>query len=122
MTNQRLTRRRLMAITGTGVAGVAGLGPAPAAMAAATDSHARPFADAAITALRKHRIVAIGEIHGQQEQYDAMQTLLFDPRLPDMVDDIVVEFGNALYQPTMDRFVNGALVEHRDLRPPPEQC
>jgi len=122
MTNQRLTRRRLMALTGAGAAaaaGVAGLGLAPIANAdeyANTDSHARPFADAVIAALRKHRIVAIGEIHGQQEHYDAMQTLLFDPRLPDLVDDIVVEFGNALYQPTMDRFVNGEIVEDRDLR------
>ncbi len=122
MTNQRLTRRRLMAITGAGAAaaaGVAGLGLAPAANAgedATTDSNGRPFADAVIAALRKHRIVAIGEIHGQQEHYDAMQTLLFDPRLPSMVDDIVVEFGNALYQPTIDRFVNGEIVEDRDLR------
>lgn len=98
-----------------GAVGVAGLGLAPTANAA-TDSCPRPFADAVIAALRKHRIVAVGEIHGQQEHYDAAQTLLFDPRLPDLVDDIVVEFGNALYQPTMDRFVNGELVEDRDLR------
>jgi hypothetical protein len=120
MTNQRLTRRRLMAVTGAAAAaGVAGIGLAPTANAGAgatTDSHARPFADAVIAAYRKHRIVAIGEIHGQQEHYDAMQTLLFDPRLPDMIDDIVVEFGNALYQPTIDRFVNGEIVEDRDLR------
>jgi hypothetical protein len=122
MTNQRLTRRRLMAITGAGAAaaaGVAGIGLAPTANAgedATTDGHAHPFADAVIAALREHRIVAIGEIHGQQEHYDAMQTLLFDPRLPDLVDDIVVEFGNALYQPTIDRFGNGEIVEDRDLR------
>ena len=106
-----------MAVTGAAAAGVAGLAPtANAGAGATTDRYARPFADAAIAALRKHRIVAIGEIHGQQEHYDAMQTLLFDPRLRDLVDDIVVEFGNALYQPTMDRFVNGEIVEDRDLR------
>jgi hypothetical protein len=106
-----------MAVTGAAAAGVAGLAPtANAGAGATTDRYARPFADAAIAALRKHRIVAIGEIHGQQEHYDAMQTLLFDPRLHDLVDDIVVEFGNALYQPTMDRFVNGEIVEDRDLR------
>lgn len=120
MTNQRLTRRRLMAITGAaGAAGIAGLGLAPAAYAGqntTTGGNARPFADAVIAALRKHRIVAVGEIHAQQEHYDAMQTLLFDPRLPGLVDDIVVEFGNALYQPRMDRFTNGELVEDRDLR------
>lgn len=54
--------------------------PPPAALPA--------LADAVIAAFRKHRIVAIGEIHGRQEHYDAIQTLLFDPRLPAMVDDI----------------------------------
>ena len=111
-----------MAVTGAGAAvaaGVAGLGLAPAANAGQhpdTGNQARPLADAVIAAFRRHRIVAIGEIHGQQEHYDAMQTLLFDPRLPGLVDDIVVEFGNARYQQTIDRFVNGERVEDHDLR------
>src|SRR5690242_13548957 len=117
MTNRRFTRRRIITGAGVAAAGVAGLGLAPAAAAAGPGTTGiRPFADAAIAALREHRIVAIGEIHGQQEQFDAMQTLLFDPRLPGLVDDIVVEFGNGLYQPVMDRFTNGGIVEDRDLR------
>jgi hypothetical protein len=97
------------------VAGVAALGTAPDA-SAATERNTSSLADAVIAALRRHRIVAIGEVHGQQEHHDAVQTLLLDPRLPAVVDDIVVEFGNALYQPTMDRFVAGPAVEDRDLR------
>jgi hypothetical protein len=121
MTEQKLTRRRLLAITGAGVAaaaGVAALGIAPSASAGddAIDSNSRQLADAVLAAFRRHRIVAIGEIHGQQEHHDALQTLLLDPRLPAVVNDIVVEFGNALYQPTMDRFVAGPAVEDRDLR------
>jgi hypothetical protein len=34
-----------------------------------------------------------------------------------VVDDIVVEFGNALYQDTIDRFVSGQPVDNADLRP-----
>jgi hypothetical protein len=121
MTEQKLTRRRLMAITAAGAAtaaGVATLGIAPSASAAdaATHSNSRQLADTVLAAFRRHRIVAIGEVHGQQEHHDALQTLLLDPRLPAVVDDIVVESGNALYQPTIDRFVAGPAVEDRDLR------
>ncbi|MEV6350353.1 hypothetical protein [Actinoplanes sp. NPDC051851] len=137
MTEQRLTRRGLMVGAAT-VAGAA-FGSAPAAGASAAgaasvggraggDSHVvietvnasggggTGLADAVVAAFRTRRVVAIGEVHGQQEHHDALQTLLFDPRLPAVVDDIVVEFGNALYQPTADRFVSGTAVEDRDLR------
>jgi len=121
MTEQKLTRRRLLAITGAGAAtaaGVATLGIVPSASAdeGAIDSDSRRVVDAVLAAFRRHRIVAVGEIHGQQEHHDALQTLLLDPRLPAVVNDIVVEFGNALYQPTMDRFAAGPAVEDRDLR------
>lgn len=36
--------------------------------------------------------------------------------MPDAVDDIVVEFGDAFYQPMMDRFVTGQPVNDADLR------
>lgn len=113
MTKQRLTRRALM---GT-AAGAAALGVMPRASAAAATTTGRSLADAVIAAFRRHRVVAIGEIHGQQAHHDALLTLLLDPRLPGVVNDIVVEFGNALYQPTVDRFVAGPAVEDRDLRP-----
>jgi hypothetical protein len=113
---QRLTRRTLMAIT---VAGAAAFRMAPAARASdsgAPSGGGREFVDTILAAFQRHRIVAIGEVHGQQAHYDALLALLTDPRLPAVVDDIVVEFGNALYQPIMDRFVTGPAVEDRDLR------
>ena len=45
-----------------------------------------------------------------------LDRLLADPRLPGVVDDIVVEFGNAHYQDTMDRFIAGQPVNDNDLR------
>jgi len=114
------TRRGVIAATGAGLASALGTFAAvPAASAGprSTPSGAdRRFADTVLGAFAQHRLVAIGEIHGQQEHHDALQTLLADPRLPQVVDDIVVEFGNAFYQTTMDRFVSGAVVENEDLR------
>jgi hypothetical protein len=128
----RLSRRRFMGVASVGAAAVAGVtgpwmaGSASAATGTSTSGAAgsgasttgeeRPVADAVLAAFRQHQMVAIGEIHGQQEHYDALQALLADPRLPEVVDDIVVEFGNALYQPVMDRFVSGTPVENADLR------
>lgn len=106
---------------GVAAAGAAALWSTPRAMAddgkpGGSGSDGRQFVDAVLAAFGRHRIVAMGEVHGQQEHHDAMQILLTDPRLPDVVDDIVVEFGNALYQATMDRFVAGPAVENDDLR------
>jgi hypothetical protein len=123
-----MTRRRLIATTATiGAASAAGI-VTPGAMtdASAADGADGPgdprsggLVDAVLAALRKHRLVAIGEggTHGLQEHHDALTMLLTDPRLPELVDDVVVEFGNALYQATMDRFMAGLPVDNVDLRP-----
>jgi hypothetical protein len=74
------------------------------------------FVEAVLTAFESHRLVAIGEIHGLQEHHDALAELLTDPRLSQVVDDVVVEFGNAFYQTTMDRFTAGSPVDNADLR------
>lgn len=58
---------------------------------------------AVIEATSTHRLVAIGERHLSEPFHDFLQDLL--PELPDKVDDIVVEFGNALHQDVADRFV-----------------
>lgn len=110
-----------MAVTGASAA-ASGLlaswaaGSADAATPDVPQGEGRQFADAVLAAFERHRIVAVGETHGQQEHGDAQQMLLADPRLPQVVDDIVVEFGNALYQPTMDRFVAGLAVDNPELR------
>jgi hypothetical protein len=63
----------------------------------------------------RHRLVGIGESHGLQSHHDALQMLLTDPRLPAALNDIVVEFGNARYQDTVDRFIAGGPVADADL-------
>jgi hypothetical protein len=80
-------------------------------------SAGRTLADTVLTAFKTHRLVGIGEAHQLQNHHDALTALLTDPRLPEAVDDIVVEFGNALYQDTIDRFISGQPVGNADLRP-----
>jgi hypothetical protein len=77
----------------------------------------RELAGTVLEAFTTHRLVGIGESHGLQDHHDALQMLLTDPRLPEVVDDIVVEFGNARYQDTIDRFIAGQPVADADLRP-----
>jgi hypothetical protein len=76
----------------------------------------RALADVVLDAFTRHRLVGIGESHGLQNHHDALHMLLTDPRLPEVLDDIVVEFGNARYQDTMDRFTSGQPVADADLR------
>lgn len=61
-------------------------------------------------------IVAIGENHGHVEFHALLISLLEDPRVQRRVDDIAVEFGNALYQDVMDRFVAGEAVPRDSVR------
>jgi hypothetical protein len=118
----RLSRRGFLATTAatTAAASAAALG-LPGSAAARQPAGGRTphgFVEAVLAALRTHRLVAIGEggTHGLQEHFDALTTLLTDPRLPGLVDAVVVEFGNARYQPTIDRFTAGGTVEDADLR------
>ena len=54
-----------------------------------------------------HDIVMFGEVHGSEQEYDWLCKLVSNPEFDDRVDDIVVEFGNSLYQKTVDRYIAG---------------
>jgi hypothetical protein len=64
----------------------------------------------------KYPLIAIGEAHQLQEQHDFFDTLLHHQALPGKINDIVVEFGNALYQDIADNFVAGKAVANKDLQ------
>ena len=57
-----------------------------------------------------HDIVMFGEVHNSQQEYEWLCKLVKTPGFSDHVDDIVVEFGNALDQKTVDRYVAGKAV------------
>ena len=65
-------------------------------------------------ALETHDIVMIGEIHGNKQEYEWLTSLIATPEFADRVDDIVMEFGNSLYQKSVDRYIAGedVPVEH----------
>jgi hypothetical protein len=104
-----LNRRGFLTASGAAVAGLSAAGLAAPGAAAASAALRRPaqsgLTDAVLTAFRAGPLVALGEAHFLQEHHDVLQTLISDPRLPGVVDDIVVEFGNALYQDLIDGFI-----------------
>ncbi len=62
-------------------------------------------------------LVALGELHGCQDEADFVNALLHHPDFPSAVQAIVFEVGNARHQAVVDRFVAGEPVAARDLRP-----
>ncbi|MEM7414409.1 MAG: hypothetical protein AAF389_02865 [Gemmatimonadota bacterium] len=60
-----------------------------------------------VVALDAYRVVAVGENHGHLEFHRWLLSALEDPRVVTRVDDIAVEWGNALYQDVVDRYVSG---------------
>lgn len=74
-----------------------------------------PAVDAVVEAFEDHRVVAIGEIHGSRSIHTFLQTLLGDPRLLGVMNDVAVEFGSARHQATIDRYVLGDDVQDAEL-------
>jgi hypothetical protein len=71
---------------------------------------------AIIEALDTHQIVALGDWHHNVQLHELRLGLLRDPRLPGVVDDIVVEFGASQHQAISDRYVNGDDIPRGELR------
>lgn len=65
----------------------------------------RPAIDGVIEAFERADIVALGERHWSKLDADFRHQLVADPRFGRIVDDIVVEFANARWQPLLDRYV-----------------
>jgi hypothetical protein len=62
---------------------------------------------AVVRAFQTHDIVMFGEAHANRQEYEWLQALVSTPAFADQVDDIVVEFGNSLYQKSVDRYGSG---------------
>ncbi|HXJ86712.1 MAG TPA: hypothetical protein VMS18_07850 [Candidatus Binatia bacterium] len=63
-----------------------------------------------LQAFESHDIVMLGEIHWNKEEYAWLQSLVASAEFADRVDDVVVEFGNSLYQKSVDRYIAGEAV------------
>jgi hypothetical protein len=71
--------------------------------------------DGVITAVRANSLVAISDPHGSATMQGFIRQLIADPRFAEVVDDIVVEIGNARYQSLADDFVNGRAIDESAL-------
>lgn len=71
---------------------------------------------AILDAFRSYPLVGMGEPHGNEQAHAFRLSLIRDPGFPRIVNDIVVESGNARYQDRMDRFVRGEDVPDDALR------
>jgi hypothetical protein len=80
--------------------------------AAANQESPQDGQQALLSAFDKHRIVALMSPVVGAFAFD----LISNRRFPDKVDDIVVECGNALYQPILDRYIAGEDVPIADVR------
>jgi hypothetical protein len=80
----------------------AGLAQAPV-----RDPVLRDPVEAIVSAFDRTPIVALAEAHALQEEHDLIVRLVRDPRLADTASTIVVEWANALYQNSIDRYVGG---------------
>src|SRR5437868_7181352 len=60
-----------------------------------------------VRAFKTHDIVMLGEFHGNKQLYEWLRLLVATPAFADRVDDIVMEFGNSLYQKSVDEYVSG---------------
>ena len=62
---------------------------------------------AIIAEFNKYEVVGMDAAHGNKGLDDLMLRLVRDPAFPNPVNDIVVECGNSLYQPILDRYIAG---------------
>ncbi len=71
---------------------------------------------AILDAFQSHSLVAMSDAHGNVQNHAFRLALIRDPRFTGVVNDIVLELGNALYQNSADRYVRGEEVPHTELR------
>jgi hypothetical protein len=62
---------------------------------------------AIVAAFNKYEVVGMDAAHGNKDLDDLILHLVRDPAFPNAVNDIVVECGNSLYQPILDRYIAG---------------
>jgi hypothetical protein len=73
-------------------------------------------AETILSSFERLNLVALGERHWAREDAQFRLKLLLNPALAGIVNDVVIEFGNSLYQTVLDRFVDGNDVQLGELR------
>lgn len=74
-----------------------------------------PALPAVLAAFSAYEVVGIDAAHGDKDIDDFILALIRDPSFPYKVNDIVVECGNSLYQPLLDRYIAGEQVSFTEV-------
>jgi hypothetical protein len=90
--------------------------PAPQNSESKDDPVPKPAISAILAAFDKYEVVGMPAAHGQKDLDDFILALIRNRDFPDRVNDIVVECGNSLYQPILDRYISGDDVPYKDVR------
>jgi len=69
-----------------------------------------------LEAFKTRHVVGIPDAHRNTAIHAFLLSLIRDPRLPSVANDVVVECGNAFHQDLADRFVRGEDVPYETLR------
>jgi hypothetical protein len=72
--------------------------------------------DGIFAAFQTHSVVALGDVHGMAQEEDFFAELIRDLRFAKEVGNVVVEFGDATEQETIDRYVAGEDIPYQQLR------
>jgi hypothetical protein len=92
-----------------------GLSQTPDARVQST-GEAVPAIDGVLAAFQNHALVGLSDWHRLAQEEDFFVSLVSDPRFARQVQNVVVEFGNASQQQTIDRYVNGEDISYAELR------
>src|SRR5260370_37055584 len=90
--------------------------PPTAPSAAIKNGSVISLADFVLRKIDEYPIIGLGDVHTCLEFHQVLHQLVRDPRLPGKVNDIVVEFGNPLFQSAIDRYVVNSENVPRDER------
>lgn len=71
---------------------------------------------AILAAFDKYEVVGMSAAHNNKDLDDFILHLIRNPAFPSKVNDVVVECGNSLYQPTLDRYIAGDDVPLSEVR------
>lgn len=72
--------------------------------------------DGILAAFQDRPLVGVGDFHGLAQEEDFYASLVRDKRFVKEVGNVVVEFGDAAQQDTIDRYLSGQYVPYEQLR------
>lgn len=106
---------RLTAFTALALAGLVTIAASNEQRTEGAEPYSEEAVGAITTALQRQPLVAIGELHRNQQVHNLIATLVRDARFLPEGGDIVVEFGNGRYQARIDRYIAGETVDRQSL-------